>query len=263
MFPLFKKKQKIKGTVVLMCKNALDLNDIKAGPSLGAGFGLVRDVVGGVIDGATAILGRSVGLQLISATKTDRMGNGFVGDQFFLEKRIPFLPTLAARQDDGTLKPLAIELSLPHPDGEKYGAVSKVLLPPEGHGVQRTIWQLAKAYVVVNDACFHQLMSHWLNTHCVIEPFIIATNRCLSVVHPVHKLLQPHYRDTMNINALARSSLISGGGIIEQAFLPGPYAVEMSSAVYKDRVFPDQALPADLIKRGMAVQMPVHPTDFA
>nr|AFK38033.1 unknown [Medicago truncatula] len=99
MFPLFKKKQKIKGTVVLMCKNALDLNDIKAGPSLGAGFGLVRDVVGGVIDGATAILGRSVGLQLISATKTDRMGNGFVGDQFFLEKRIPFLPTLAARQD--------------------------------------------------------------------------------------------------------------------------------------------------------------------
>lgn len=162
--------------------------------------------------------------------------------------------TILFLKDDGTLKPLAIELSLPHPDGEKYGAVSKVLLPPEGHGVQRTIWQLAKAYVVVNDACFHQLMSHWLNTHCVIEPFIIATNRCLSVVHPIHKLLQPHYRDTMNINALARSSLISGGGIIEQAFLPGPYAVEMSSAVYKDWVFPDQALPADLIKRGMAVQ---------
>jgi linoleate 9S-lipoxygenase len=58
-------------------------------------------------------------------------------------------------------------------------------------------------------------MSHWLNTHCAIEPFIIATNRCLSVVHPIHKLLQPHYRDTMNINALARSSLISAGGIIE------------------------------------------------
>lgn len=77
MFPLFKKKQKIKGTVVLMCKNALDLNDIKAGPSLGAGFGLVRDVVGGVIDGATAILGRSVGLQLISATKTDSNNNTY------------------------------------------------------------------------------------------------------------------------------------------------------------------------------------------
>jgi len=170
----------------------------------------------------------------------------------FINKPVPksyATRTILFLKDDGTLKPLAIELSLPHPDGERYGAVSKVLLPPEGHGVQRTIWQLAKAYVVVNDACYHQLMSHWLNTHCAIEPFIIATNRCLSVVHPIHKLLQPHYRDTMNINALARSSLISGGGIIEQAFLPGPYAVEMSSAVYKDWVFPDQALPADLIKR--------------
>lgn len=53
----------------------------------------------------------------------------------------------------------------------------------------------------------------------------------------------------MNINALARGSLINAGGIIEQAFLPAEYAVEMSSAVYKGWVFPDQALPADLIKR--------------
>jgi linoleate 9S-lipoxygenase len=167
--------------------------------------------------------------------------------------------TILFLKDDGTLKPLAIELSLSHPNGEKFGAVSKVMLPPEGPGVEKTIWQLAKAYVVVNDACYHQLMSHWLNTHCAIEPFIIATNRCLSVVHPIHKLLQPHYRDTMNINALARSSLISAAGIIEQAFLPGEYAVEMSSVVYKDWVFPDQALPADLIKRGLAVEDPSAP----
>jgi linoleate 9S-lipoxygenase len=167
--------------------------------------------------------------------------------------------TILFLKDDGTLKPLAIELSLSHPDGEKFGAVSKVMLPPEKPGVDKTIWQLAKAYVAVNDACYHQLMSHWLNTHCAIEPFIIATNRCLSVVHPIHKLLQPHYRDTMNINALARSSLISAAGIIEQAFLPGEYAVEMSSVVYKDWVFPDQALPADLIKRGLAVEDPSAP----
>jgi linoleate 9S-lipoxygenase len=167
--------------------------------------------------------------------------------------------TILFLKDDGTLKPLAIELSLSHPNGEKFGAVSKVMLPPEKPGVDKTIWQLAKAYVAVNDACYHQLMSHWLNTHCAIEPFIIATNRCLSVVHPIHKLLEPHYRDTMNINALARSSLISAAGIIEQAFLPGEYAVEMSSVVYKDWVFPDQALPADLIKRGLAVEDPSAP----
>jgi len=96
MFPIFKKKQKIKGTVVLMCKNALDLNDIKAGPSITAGFGLVRDVVGGVIDGATAILGRSVGLQLISATKTD--SNNFNNNSYIISSSIFFHYTLLTHQ---------------------------------------------------------------------------------------------------------------------------------------------------------------------
>ena len=90
---------------------------------------------------------------------------------------------------------------------------------------------------------------HRLNTHAVIEPFIIATNRHLSALHPIYKLLTPHYRDTMNINALARQSLINADGIIEKSFLPSKHSVEMSSAVYKNWVFTDQALPADLIKR--------------
>ena len=88
-----------------------------------------------------------------------------------------------------------------------------------------------------------------LNTHAVMEPFAIATNRHLSVLHPIYKLLYPHYRDTININGLARQSLINADGIIEKSFLPGKYSIEMSSSVYKNWVFTDQALPTDLIKR--------------
>ncbi|XP_058750364.1 seed linoleate 9S-lipoxygenase-like [Vicia villosa] len=161
--------------------------------------------------------------------------------------------TILFLKDDGTLKPLAIELSLPHSNGIQYGAESKVFLPAQ-EGVESTIWLLAKAHVVVNDSSYHQLMSHWLNTHAVMEPFIIATNRHLSVLHPINKLLYPHYRDTININGLARQSLINAGGIIEQSFLPGPNSIEISSTVYKNWVFTDQALPADLIKRGLAVE---------
>ncbi|XP_062214878.1 probable linoleate 9S-lipoxygenase 4 [Phragmites australis] len=160
--------------------------------------------------------------------------------------------TLLFLKDDGTLKPLAIELSLPHPDGQQHGAVSKVYTPAHT-GVQGHIWQLAKAYACVNDSAWHQLISHWLNTHAVIEPFAIATNRQLSVVHPVHKLLSPHYRDTMNINALARQTLINAGGIFELTVFPGKYALGMSSDVYKSWNFNEQALPADLVKRGVAV----------
>ncbi|PSS10133.1 Linoleate 9S-lipoxygenase [Actinidia chinensis var. chinensis] len=161
--------------------------------------------------------------------------------------------TLLFLQKDGTLRPLAIELSLPHPQGDQFGAISKVYTPAE-HGVEGSVWQLAKAYVAVNDSGYHQLISHWLNTHASMEPFVIATNRQLSVLHPIYKLLQPHFRDTMNINAFARQILINAGGVLEKTVFPAKYSMEMSSVVYRNWVFTEHALPADLIKRGMAVK---------
>ncbi|KAH0649219.1 hypothetical protein KY290_035173 [Solanum tuberosum] len=161
--------------------------------------------------------------------------------------------TLLFLQDNGSLKPLAIELSLPHPDGDQFGVTSKVYTPSD-QGVESSIWQLAKAYVAVNDTGVHQLISHWLNTHAVIEPFVIATNRQLSVLHPIHKLLYPHFRDTMNINAMARQILINAGGVLESTVFPSKFAMEMSAVVYKDWVFPNQALPADLVKRHYTIR---------
>ncbi|XP_062002399.1 probable linoleate 9S-lipoxygenase 5 [Rosa rugosa] len=160
--------------------------------------------------------------------------------------------TLLFLTNDGTLKPIAIELSLPHPGG--VGCTSEVYTP-SSQGVESHIWQLAKAYVAINDSGYHQLVSHWLRTHAVIEPVIIATNRQLSVLHPIHKLLHPHFRDTMNVNAVARQILINSGGVLENTVFPAKYSMEWSSVMYKDSwVFPEQALPKDLIKRGMAVE---------
>uniref|UniRef100_A0A5B7B1M6 Lipoxygenase n=1 Tax=Davidia involucrata TaxID=16924 RepID=A0A5B7B1M6_DAVIN len=160
--------------------------------------------------------------------------------------------TILFLQRDGNFKPLAIELSLPHPGGDQFGAISKVCTPAE-HGVQGSIWHLAKAYVAVNDSGY-QLISHWLNTHAVIEPFVIATNRQLSVLHPIYKLLHPHFRHIMHINAFARRFLINADGVLEKTFSTAEFGMEMSAAAYKNWVFPEQALPVDLIKRGMAVE---------
>lgn len=82
-----------------------------------------------------------------------------------------------------------------------------------------------------------------------MEPYIIATHRQLSSVHPIYKLLHPHMRYTLEINALARQSLVNGGGIIEASFSPGKYAMELSSAGYSKWRFDMEALPADLIQR--------------
>ncbi|GLJ05365.1 hypothetical protein SUGI_0016920 [Cryptomeria japonica] len=153
---------------------------------------------------------------------------------------------------EGTLMPVAIELCLPPIDDN--AAVRKVFIPGKDGTEEGAVWQLAKAHAKVNDAGYHQLVSHWLRTHCVTEPFIIATHRQLSKMHPVYKLLIPHYLGTMNINQAARQALISASGIIEQGFAPGRYCMEMSSKVYKQWKFNEQGLEADLLKRGMAVR---------
>ncbi|KAH9301870.1 hypothetical protein KI387_013453, partial [Taxus chinensis] len=151
---------------------------------------------------------------------------------------------------DGTLKPVAIELNLP--SSKDQPRFRKVLTPAE-EGAQGALWQLAKAYVTVNDSGYHELISHWLRTHAVMEPFVIATNRQMSALHPLHKLLSPHFRDTMNINALARQILINAGGILERTVFPQRYSMETSAVIYKDWRFDQEGLPADLLKRGMAV----------
>ncbi|GLJ05546.1 hypothetical protein SUGI_0019930 [Cryptomeria japonica] len=158
---------------------------------------------------------------------------------------------------EGTLKPVAIELCLP-PIDEK-AALRKVFTPGEYGTEEGAVWQLAKAHARVNGAAYHQVISHWLRTHCVTEPFIIATHRQLSKMHPVYKLLIPHFLDTMDINQAARQSLINASGIIEQGFTPGRYCMELSSKAYKQWKFNEQGLEADLIKRGMAVRDPNAP----
>ncbi|XWS75992.1 hypothetical protein CRYUN_Cryun01aG0139300 [Craigia yunnanensis] len=111
---------------------------------------------------------------------------------------------LVADSTLGTLEPLAIELRLPDPKS------NMVFSPRDEYE-----WMLAYFHVAANDAAYHQLVSHWLHTHAVIEPFIIATRRQLSVMHPIHRLLDPHFKDTLHINALARGIFLNAGGILE------------------------------------------------
>ncbi|KAG0619453.1 hypothetical protein M758_4G141400 [Ceratodon purpureus] len=164
--------------------------------------------------------------------------------------------TLLFLTSDNILTPLAIELTLPPPAA---GGVkkSRVFTPTPPGSPKNWLWELAKAHVSSCDSSYHEVISHYLRTHACIEPFIIATNRQLSVLHPVHRVLVPHYKNTLDINGAARKALVNAGGIIEYYFTPGKYTMEMSSVVYKlDWRFDEQALPEDLIKRGMAVRDP-------
>ncbi|XP_074275409.1 linoleate 13S-lipoxygenase 2-1, chloroplastic-like [Silene latifolia] len=156
-----------------------------------------------------------------------------------------------------TLRPVVIELTRPPSNGKPQW---KQTFTPTWDATSCWLWRFAKAHVLAHDAGYHQLISHWLRTHCCTEPYIIATNRQLSAMHPIYRLLHPHFRYTMEINALARQALINAGGIIESSFSFGKYALELSSVIYDSEWrFDHQALPADLISRGMAVEDPRAP----
>ncbi|PKA62901.1 Linoleate 13S-lipoxygenase 2-1, chloroplastic [Apostasia shenzhenica] len=155
---------------------------------------------------------------------------------------------------DDTLRPIFIELTRPKsPSTPQWRRVFSHCWDATG----TWLWRLARAHVGAHDSGFHQLVSHWLRTHSAAEPYIIAANRQLSALHPIYRLLHPHFRFTMEINALAREYLISAGGIIEVSFSPERYSMELSSAAY-DQLwrFDMEALPADLVRRGMAVEDP-------
>ncbi|XP_071712286.1 lipoxygenase 2, chloroplastic-like [Rutidosis leptorrhynchoides] len=165
--------------------------------------------------------------------------------------------TLMFLTPNGTLRPIAIELTHPPSDGKPQW---KQVYTPSSDATGAWLWKLAKAHVLAHDSGYHQLVSHWLRTHCVTEPYIIATNRHLSQMHPIQRLLIPHFRYTMQINALARLLLVNAAGIIETTFSPGKYCMQLCSDAY-DQLwrFDHEALPADLISRGMAVEDPTAP----
>ncbi|KAI5010094.1 hypothetical protein ZWY2020_012231 [Hordeum vulgare] len=155
--------------------------------------------------------------------------------------------TLFFLQDDSTLKPLAIELSSPHPEDERLGATST-------------------AHASSNDACKNNYVLHWLGTHATMEPVVIAANRQLSVLHPIHKLLKPHFRNTLDTNSTARHIVIGAadqrqnGGFYrnmhEVNFFASKYGMEMSSKAYASYNFTELAFPNELIKRGMVRRDP-------
>ncbi|KAG5628571.1 hypothetical protein H5410_000288 [Solanum commersonii] len=165
--------------------------------------------------------------------------------------------TLFFLTPNDTLRPLAIELTRPPVDDKPQW---KQVYCPTWYATGAWLWRIAKAHVLAHDSGYHQLVSHWLRTHCCTEPYIIASNRQLSAMHPIYRLLFPHFRYTMEINGTAREKLINANGVIESSFSPGKYSMVLSSVAYDlEWRFDRAALPEDLISRGLAEEDPNAP----
>ncbi|XP_004638418.1 arachidonate 12-lipoxygenase, epidermal-type, partial [Octodon degus] len=147
-------------------------------------------------------------------------------------------------QPDGRLLPMAIQLQPP-----QQGQPPPLLFLPSDPPMA---WLLAKIWVRSSDFQLHQLQSHLLRGHLVAETISVATMRSLPSLHPIYKLLIPHFRYTMDINTLARNNLVSEYGIFDLVVSTGRGAhvviLQRATACLTYRSF---CPPDDLADRGL------------
>ncbi|XP_073670849.1 polyunsaturated fatty acid 5-lipoxygenase-like [Paramisgurnus dabryanus] len=138
--------------------------------------------------------------------------------------------------------PIAIQLS--QTPGEK----SPIFLPDDNE----YDWMLAKMWVKSSDFNVHQLVTHLLKTHLISEVFEVAMYRQLSAAHPVYKLLIPHVRFTMAINAEARIKLISDDGFFgKSSSVSGNGIDQLMERATKTLTLKSLCFPETIKARGM------------
>ncbi len=97
------------------------------------------------------------------------------------------------RQDDGLLKPLAIQLYAK----KTTSSENPVFTPANGNH-----WLMAKAYAQSADANLQDTWIHATFIHFVMEGIILGTYRNLAYNHPLYALLYPHTKVTLLLNNL-------------------------------------------------------------
>ncbi|XP_061882798.1 hydroperoxide isomerase ALOXE3-like [Entelurus aequoreus] len=164
--------------------------------------------------------------------------NTVVGEQQYLTAPL----VLFHKRPNDKLMPIAIQLK------QTPGEDNPIFLPTDStHD-----WLTARIFVRSADFTEHQLNTHLLRTHLLAEVFAVSLLRNLPMVHHLYKLLIPHTRYTLQINELARDTLIGPTGVFTLFAASGGVALNrilarsLSAITYTSLCIPDDITERDM-----------------
>ncbi|KAM4633803.1 hydroperoxide isomerase ALOXE3-like [Polymixia lowei] len=179
-------------------------------------------------------------------------GNIFLCDY----KRMDGLPT---REYDGEPLPLAAGLCLLYNNPENKLIPIAIQLnqqPSEQNPIflptdPENDWLLAKMFVKNADTIQYQAVYHLMNTHFLAEGFALATLRNLPAIHPLYKLLIPHFCYTLQDNTSIRKQLFKSSGGLSESSPGNEGLIELMRRAFSETTYSALCLPENITARGL------------
>ncbi|XP_039523271.1 hydroperoxide isomerase ALOXE3-like isoform X1 [Pimephales promelas] len=220
--------------------NGLNPMMIQLCSTLPKNFPVTDDMVKGSLGGSSLEQEMEKGNIFLSDYKMldELVGNVVSGRQQYLTAPLVLLYC----NPQGLMLPIAIQLR------QKPGKDNPIFLPTDS----KADWKLAKIFVRNAEFGVHEVDFHLLRTHLLAEVFTVATLRNLPSPHPLHKLLFPHIRYTLQINIMARNQLISkDGAITKYAGVGGESLVKLLKRATASLTYSALCLPDNISERGL------------
>ncbi|XP_078146609.1 hydroperoxide isomerase ALOXE3-like [Centroberyx gerrardi] len=142
---------------------------------------------------------------------------------------------------ENKLMPIAIQLH------QQPSEQNPIFLPSD----PENDWLLAKMFLKNADVIEYETVYHLMMTHFLAEAFAVATLRSFPVIHPLYKLLIPHFRYTLQINTTGRPLLMGPDGVLSQSSLGTESLTELMRRAQSEMTYSSLCLPEDIAARGL------------